>query len=401
MNPRWQAGLLFASAVVNIVLVIALWLTWQSDSPLAVTLVRPPTVTNVFRPVRTNLVVQARSVRWSDIESTNYFAYISNLRAFGCPEPTIRDLITAEIDQLFADRAAREIVSPLHQWWRARPDADLVRLADQQRQALELERRNLLEALLGPGSEAAIAESHRAANPTPLDGPVLGALDAGERLQVREIEARRREQLQALGGGDPDAPPAPPDPAEVARIEARTRTELARVLSPEQLEEYLLRYSRTAAQLRQQTREFAPSQEEFRSLFRAVDPLNQALAALGDDPSEEADKQRVQMLALRQAAIEDTLDPQRHAEYQLSQDPAFIAMRETAARFELPETKVVPLYEIDQVTREERARILNDSSLTPEEQSTQLGAVEQQRLDSIRQLVGEAAFRRLQTGVPP
>ncbi|MCB1128537.1 MAG: hypothetical protein KDM81_18725, partial [Verrucomicrobiae bacterium] len=91
----------------------------------------------------------------------------------------------------------------------------------------------------------------------------------------------------------------------------------------------------------------------------------------------------------------------RHAEYQLSQDPAFIAMRETAARFELPETKVVPLYEIDQVTREERARILNDSSLTPEEQSAQLGAVEQQRLDSIRQLVGEAAFRRLQTGVPP
>lgn len=401
MNPRWVIGILFTSVVVNLVLAVALWLTWQSDSPLAVTLVRPPAVTNVYQPIRTNLVVQARSVRWSDIESTNYFTYIANLRSFGCPEPTIRDLITAEIDQLFADRAAREITSPAHQWWRAEPDPDLVRLANQQREALETERRQLLEALLGPGSDAVLAETHRATSTTPLDGPLLGDLSAEERLQVRQIEDRRRERLQALSVTEPDTPPMPPDPAEVIRIEAETRAELARVLRPEQLEEYLLRYSRTAEQLRQQTREFAPSQAEFRTLFRAVDPLNQALAALGNDASEEADKQRVELLALRQAAIEDALDPARHAEYQLSQDPAFLAVQETAERLDLPATKVLPLYEIDQATREERARILNDSTLSPEEQTAQLATVEQQRLDSVRQLLGEAAFRRLQTGLPP
>jgi hypothetical protein len=41
---------------------------------------------------------------WSQIESTNYFTYISNLRAIGCPPQTVRDLIVADVDGLYAPR---------------------------------------------------------------------------------------------------------------------------------------------------------------------------------------------------------------------------------------------------------------------------------------------------------
>jgi hypothetical protein len=53
------------------------------------------------------------------------------------------------------------------------------------------------------------------------------------------------------------------------------------------------------------------------------------------------------------------------------------------------------MYQINQATDAERRRILNDVSLTPDEQTTQLAQVDAQRLNSLRLLLGEDRFRRL------
>jgi hypothetical protein len=44
--------------------------------------------------------------RWSQLESTNYRTYMGNLRAIGCPERTLRDIIVADVDGLYASRRA-------------------------------------------------------------------------------------------------------------------------------------------------------------------------------------------------------------------------------------------------------------------------------------------------------
>ena len=36
-------------------------------------------------------------LRWASVESTNYVDYVANLRAIGCPEATIRDIIAADL----------------------------------------------------------------------------------------------------------------------------------------------------------------------------------------------------------------------------------------------------------------------------------------------------------------
>ena len=41
---------------------------------------------------------------WSQIESSDYRTYISNLREIGCPELTIRDIITADVDALYTQK---------------------------------------------------------------------------------------------------------------------------------------------------------------------------------------------------------------------------------------------------------------------------------------------------------
>ncbi len=46
--------------------------------------------------------VASQPFRWSQLESTNYLVYIANLRNIGCPQQTIRDIITADLDSVYA-----------------------------------------------------------------------------------------------------------------------------------------------------------------------------------------------------------------------------------------------------------------------------------------------------------
>src|SRR5262245_59296578 len=49
-------------------------------------------------------VVHTNEFNWRQLESEDYRTYIERLRAIGCPEQTIRDLIIADIDQMLAPR---------------------------------------------------------------------------------------------------------------------------------------------------------------------------------------------------------------------------------------------------------------------------------------------------------
>jgi len=46
----------------------------------------------------------AKTFRWSQLESSDYRIYIANLRAIGCPEQTIRDIVTADLDTRYSSR---------------------------------------------------------------------------------------------------------------------------------------------------------------------------------------------------------------------------------------------------------------------------------------------------------
>jgi hypothetical protein len=43
---------------------------------------------------------QASKFHWSQVESADYATYVSNLRAIGCPEPTIKSIVSDELDAL-------------------------------------------------------------------------------------------------------------------------------------------------------------------------------------------------------------------------------------------------------------------------------------------------------------
>src|SRR6266566_7849914 len=127
---------------------------------------------------RTNIVLRRQFFSWQEVESADYPAYIANLRYIGCPEQTIRDIIIADVNALFAQKRATEMVTAESQWWRSEPDPAVVQAAADKAKALDEERRVLLTRLLGASWESGdLVNLPRPSHPgVLLDGPILGSL---------------------------------------------------------------------------------------------------------------------------------------------------------------------------------------------------------------------------------
>jgi len=89
---------------------------------------------------------------WSSLESTNFEVYVANLRAVGCPESTVRDIVFGELADLYAQKQLSRIVAaPFWSCGAERKAAD----KPEQLDGLELERegREWVQRLLGADAQ--------------------------------------------------------------------------------------------------------------------------------------------------------------------------------------------------------------------------------------------------------
>lgn len=393
---RSRAGVvLLVSSGLNIALALALFLTYRSqqEKPLGLALVsKSPETPAAARSIKTNVVVRRQYFTWQEIESEDYPVYIANLRRIGCPESTIRDIIVAEVNTLFARKRATELITPEQQWWRSEPDVDVSHAAAAQLQALELERQALLVQLLGPNWEGA-TESQVDRWNLPLDGPVLGALSADSKQAVRNLHSRSVSRLQEHLAARQQAGQAP-DPSEAARLRQETREALARVLTPAQMEEYLLRYSQTAQSLRAELQALELTPDEFRSLFRARDAAAQQIQLHHSGSDVASAKRREGLEGQQEAVLKQVLGSERFELYKFNQDPAFRQAQASAQKIGAPAEAVLPLYQINQAIALERERIRADASLTLEQRAAALAKMLAQQQDSLRKVLGRDAYDR-------
>jgi hypothetical protein len=159
---------------------------------------------------------QAKSFRWSELESADYRTYVANLRGIGCPEQTIRDIITADVGSLYSERI-RTLESKLAEAGTADQSA-----VEGEIRAVRREKAWLLSTLLGtepiPGDDSAEGVAGNAAPrtvrllepgkvPVPLVfQPVdFGAanLDPG---QIQAITGLRERFIEEIGVQDPNDP---------------------------------------------------------------------------------------------------------------------------------------------------------------------------------------------------
>src|ERR1043165_9088738 len=107
---------LLISVAVNAVLAAVCIALWQAHTA-AVDAKVPNTNSLVFVPTNKYVPVYRKQFfSWSEIESPDYQQYIANLRDIGCPEQTIRDIIVADVNQLYERKRQTDIPDPYEQW---------------------------------------------------------------------------------------------------------------------------------------------------------------------------------------------------------------------------------------------------------------------------------------------
>jgi hypothetical protein len=248
----------------------------------------------LIETARTNATVYSpatgESLAWKRVESEDYRTYVKNLRAIGCPEQTVRDIVSADVIKAFGARRAEALSARYKdfQFWKADPaDTEARSELDRQRESIDDEMRWTMHELLGADYVPPPASYEwRAAD---LDQR-LSFLPDDKRQQTRDVLLQYSEvdqQVKALAGNDTVSE----DPKNRLRVldqYDQKRTALKQLLTPAEFEQVELAASWTAENLRHALVHFEPSQEEFVMLFNQWQPYDENLARLhaqgGYDP---------------------------------------------------------------------------------------------------------------------
>jgi hypothetical protein len=344
-------------------------------------------------PAVAPLTPAGRQFGWQDVTNDIYKEYIARLRVAGAPEKQIRNIVVSDINDLMDKRRLEHAVRNDKQWWKADNYFNGFVLQPMlMAPNFDQERRELVDKLLGPGWEETVKLPATPSGSVPLGGAVLGALPADAWNGVQDVCARALERSQNMLALQINEGKAP-DAIETAKLRDFTRTELAKILSPEQLEEFLLRYSHNSEKLRQDMRGLDLTPDEFRKIFHSIDPVEHQLQLNYGGIEALSAKQREQYDAQRDRAIREALSPERYQQYLLTKDPIYRQAQLTAVNYGMNNKAIQPLYELQKSMEARRVQVAQSTAMTPEQKSAALNSIAIEHQQAIQKIVGNTAFR--------
>ena len=342
-----------------------------------------------------------RPLNWRALESTNYVLYIENLRNFGCPDETIRDIILTDVAKSYARRRSelRAQLQPYRFWETGDPlNGTPGGSPEFQRQlrALDKEQRQLIRELLGVDFRAEIAKYW---NEDDRSEQIDAFLSAEKQDGVRSV-AEKYDDLEQEIYSRARGLFLPEDQEALRQLQKQRRAELATVLSPEELEEYDLRHSETANTMRAQLAGFQPTEEEFRKVFRLQhafgENFDQAFDARDDAGQNLKAKAQQQAQDALNDEIKKTLGPERFAAYQRAQDTDYRALLQLGERYGLSQDVADHVYNMKQAAEQYRIQVSSAPNLTDEQRSKAMEAVARETERYVSSTMGEQVFKAYQ-----
>ena len=341
------------------------------------------------------------NLNWNAIESTNYHAYIANLRSISCPEETIRDIIVTDVAKLFAKRRAaiRAQAQPYRFWqtgeaWENGPAKDPV--LRKQLQELEREQRDLVMELLGVDLQTELAKYWNADDEQER---MYGFLPQDKRQKVVEMQSKYDELEQEVYASSKGVM-LDEDQERLRRIQKQKEAELASVLSPEEFEEYELRNSATANAMRAQMTGFSPTEDEFRKIFHLQktfdNEFNQAFDSTDETQIEVKAKAQQEAQDALNAEVKKTLGDARYNEWARAQDGDYKALTQITERFDLPKDTADKIFDMKQEAERQKQRIDANPNLTEDQRNKALSAIARETEKSVAGAMGGKVFRAYQ-----
>jgi hypothetical protein len=384
--------LLIASFCLNMVLFAGFWMNRSapqnvvSQTAPEVGAPRESKAARANRTVQTVTVNHVKPLDWRTVESEDYRAYIENLRAIGCPEETVRDIIIADINKLYASKVAALYPSPKDfKYWRVedRTARTEERERDKKRHELDDEKRELIKTLLGVDYDAELARA--SGRPTDDDWR-YGFLSPEMQEQAKTLHDKYREMERAAFS---DGGMTPENRAKFLAVRAERDAEMAKLLGPEQFEQYQLRNSSTARNMRENLTAFQPTEAEFQQIFDLKKSFDDQFAVSRYGSDEAVRDERTQAQQQLDDKLKATLGDERYQQYVLSQDPRYRESADFAQRYNLPQQTADTIYQVQLAAEQEKNRIRNDQTLDANARNAALQALSQDTQAALQPALGD------------
>ena len=341
--------------------------------------------------------VATNSFQWAQLESEDYKTYVARLRAIGCPEQTVRDIIIADLDKLFAPelRAAAGRRKDLKYWNPEEEemlnDIDPRELSRQERE-LDRRKREIIQELVDADL---VRERSKASGQEDYYERRLKFLPETLQTKVRELlekfdqaEQELRDKETGEAGGLSAA-----DRAQLRLIHQQRMTEVESVLSPQQKHLYELWLSPVANQVRHATYGMDATEEEFSTVYSARKAFDDAWGLRDPELLDPVGRQQMEQdRADMEARIQAGLGEQRYAELKRGEDDDFHLLRGLVTRFKLPKEKAAEVYGYKTVTLSYQEQLRADASLTPQQKQEAMAAITAETRKTVREVLGPKAY---------
>ncbi len=354
--------------------------------------------------IATNAPTKSEPFHWSQLQSSDLKQYIANLRTVGCPEQTVRDIILAIVNERFAPRFEALKPQPVPYWKKRRTGYVS---SVEQRKALatvEKERRDLLRDLLGYEVKE---PDHRGYVPAERDQLAFLSPERREAVEQKLAELKQRhearveayiKEVQARGARD--------DFDLWRQLQMERRNDLASILTPAELEEYDLRNSYLAADLRHSLSGFKPTAEEFREIFRLQQKLREQLGgnpyvAAADGKPDNVDPKEWNTAKERIAGeLKAKIGEERFAIYQRSQNYQYQELIRAADQYSLSPDVPEKVWAVREMAEHTRRQLLAMPNMSDEQRQAALAELAAHTETEVQTIMGADAFRRFNSWRP-
>lgn len=337
----------------------------------------------------TNEVVEAPDFRWSSVESQDYFEYVSKLRKVGCPEETIRDIIIADVNKLYASKA-RAVTNPGEfKFWKMDPryNNTLSLTTQKQLQALDREKKNLIHDLLGVDLDREMAKQSDGTSYTEQLYSFLAPEKQQKLIALRDQARAQEREIYTAADGDL----SPEQRQQVDAIRKQRDLDIATLLTPAELEEYQMRSSGTARNMRNSLASFEPSEDEFRQIFKLRKSLDDQFSSIEGDDKLAQEQRRLAQNAT-DSQIKSLLGEDRFNEYKMAQSDDYRNIYQVTQRYDLPKDVAKNVYDMRKAVETERRKVEQNQNFTPDQKKEILQAMQQKTEQAVQQAMGEKGF---------
>jgi hypothetical protein len=360
----------------------------ETNAPLA----PPPSVDAAFH--------------WSELAADDLKVYRDNLRAVGCPEATVRDIILAEINERFRQKRKTLLADAQQRFWSvaARGEKALETEWEEPLKKLDEERTQLIAAVLGEDHED---EQNARTSQTKRLEREYAWLPEDKRAQLVALGVRYQQQVddywKVIREHGPDYRPTEAESQRIGQMQKAFEAARKELLGPEASAEFQLRASNTA-NWAAQLDGFDVTEAEWRAVGRLRLQYDEALKSVPEhemtleDPERQraAARTRNELHDALESTIHSTLGDARYEEYQLARNHDLQQTRRITERYGLPESVARETYQVQRAAAAEADQVRKSPDLSAEARLAQLAAIRKETERTLAETLGGKVFSTYQ-----